>query len=177
MKHRWAGNCALGAAVCGVVLALLSAGSVGVQNVRAATAVPPEGVAAERDKEDAILKPKFEAVCGSCHDSGQATNGGRRTVTGWRETIEQMVAFGAPVSPEDKALVQKYLVRHYGLVNVNTAPANELAEALEISATDADAMVKFRTANGPFSDFTELSKVPGIDATTLKLAEDSIIFK
>ena len=47
---------------------------------------------------------------------------------------------------------------------------------LKIPEKDADAIVAFRTANGPFTDFDALAKVPGVDIEALKQSRDAISF-
>jgi DNA uptake protein ComE-like DNA-binding protein len=47
---------------------------------------------------------------------------------------------------------------------------------LKIPEKDADAIVAFRTANGPFTDFDALAKVPGVDIEALKQSRDAVSF-
>jgi DNA uptake protein ComE-like DNA-binding protein len=48
---------------------------------------------------------------------------------------------------------------------------------LEIPAKEADAIVKYRTANGAFKDLDALAKVPDVDAKKLAERRDRITFK
>lgn len=54
------------------------------------------------------------------------------------------------------------------LINVNTAPAADLDLLPGIGATKAQAIVVYRTLNGPFSSLAELDAVPGIGPATLE---------
>lgn len=54
-------------------------------------------------------------------------------------------------------------------VNINSANASELAENLKgIGPKKAQAIVKFREANGPFYSAQELVKVKGIGVKTVE---------
>lgn len=54
-------------------------------------------------------------------------------------------------------------------VNINTATAQELAEALTgIGASKAEAIVRYRTQFGPFGSIEELTEVRGIGAATVE---------
>jgi len=117
----------------------------------------------------------YTRVCSTCHDA-QRILSNRRTKDQWGEVIDKMVERGAQGTDEDFAAVQDYLVSHYGRVNVNRGTAKDLSTVLKISEKDADAIVAFRTANGPFTDFDGLAKVPGLDVDTLKQNRDAISF-
>lgn len=51
-----------------------------------------------------------------------------------------------------------------GLVNINTATAGELDTLPGIGPALADAIIEYRTDNGPFGSVDELARVPGISA-------------
>lgn len=56
-----------------------------------------------------------------------------------------------------------------GPVNVNTADARALAEALDgVGLAKAEAIIKEREANGPFKDADDLSRVKGLGAKTVE---------
>ena len=52
----------------------------------------------------------------------------------------------------------------------------DLQTQLELTAKDADAIVKYRTDHGDFKDWDGLAKVPGIDTAKLTAKKDSIVF-
>jgi len=62
-------------------------------------------------------------------------------------------------------------------VNINTADAKTLAEALDdVGLKKAEAIVKYRQEHGPFKSPDELEKVAGIgDKTVLKIKADVLI--
>jgi competence protein ComEA len=59
---------------------------------------------------------------------------------------------------------------------VNKAAAKELAEGLELSLKDAEAMVRYRDANGSFKSPDDLKKVPGLDAAKIASLRERLEF-
>lgn len=51
-----------------------------------------------------------------------------------------------------------------GSININTATADELDSLPGIGPALADAIIEYRTDNGPFGSVDELARVPGISA-------------
>jgi competence ComEA-like helix-hairpin-helix protein len=117
----------------------------------------------------------FQKLCGTCHkaETGIVT---RRTTEQWQETIEKMISKGLKASDEDLNTVLDYLVGQFGKVNVNRAPAAEIAEVLGVSAKDAARIVKHRRDHGKFEDFEALAKVPEIDLKKLDQLREAIAF-
>jgi competence protein ComEA len=132
----------------------------------------PAGAGPQADDKNAAT---YTRVCSTCHDA-QRILSNRRTKDQWGEVIDKMIERGAQGTDEDFAAVQDYLVSHYGRINVNRGSAADLATVLKIPQKDAEAIVAFRTANGPFTDFDALAKVPGLDLDTLKQNRDAISF-
>ncbi|MDX1569822.1 MAG: ComEA family DNA-binding protein [Xanthomonadales bacterium] len=61
-------------------------------------------------------------------------------------------------------------------VNVNTASAQEMADALTgIGMTKAEAIIDYREANGPFQHVDELVNVKGIGLKTVDRNRDFIL--
>jgi len=60
----------------------------------------------------------FDAVqahCLTCHSFGYIINQGPQSKAFWAGKVKKMVvAFKAPISDEDSALVTEYLFKHYG---------------------------------------------------------------
>lgn len=133
---------------------------------------PAPGATPPADDKDAAT---YTRVCSTCHD-GQRILSNRRTKDQWGEVIDKMVERGAQGSDEDFTAVLDYLVSHYGRINVNRGTPKDLATVLHVPDKDAEAIVGYRTANGPFTDFDTLAKVPGIDVETLKQNRDAISF-
>ena len=63
-----------------------------------------------------------------------------------------------------------------GPVNINTADAATLAAELDgIGLSKAQAIVQYRTTNGPFQSADELVEVKGIGARTLEMNQGNIL--
>ena len=117
----------------------------------------------------------FTRVCGKCHDGSRIVET-RRMRQQWEETLDNMVGRGATGSDEDFDQIYYYLVRTYGRVNVNAAPADEIAEVLRLDESQAAAIVRHRTEHGRFVDFEALASVPGVPVETLRASRDAIVF-
>lgn len=124
--------------------------------------------------EDKADKAAFQAICGACHPISVAT--GLRSESDWEQTVEEMIKAGAKGTDEQFDRVMRFLLRTFTKVNVNTAPASEIAPVLDISDATAEALVKHRTEKGSFKNLEELKKSPGVDASKLEARKDRITF-
>ena len=124
-------------------------------------------------------KELVENTCGSCHglDVVVAQHASK---DGWSSIVDYMVSRGATGTPEEIQTIVEYLAKNFPAagtkVNVNKATSMDLQTQLELTAKDADAIVKYRTDHGDFKDWDGLAKVPGIDAKKLEAKKDSIVF-
>jgi competence protein ComEA len=118
---------------------------------------------------------EFQAVCSKCHPPERIVSA-RRTKTQWEETLEKMTKLGAPITDDNYDILMSFLVHHYGKVNINRSAAADIADAVGLTAEEAQAIVKYRDDNGPFADFDALAQVPGVDATKLEKNKDAITF-
>ena len=63
-----------------------------------------------------------------------------------------------------------------GPVDINTADAETLAAELEgVGLSKAQAIVQYRTVNGPFQSADELVEVKGIGSRTIEMNQDNIL--
>ena len=115
----------------------------------------------------------FKRVCGDCHELNAVT-GTRRERQQWIDVIDEMYAEGAKATDEEFADVLKYLLAHYGRVNANRAPAEDFVAVLGLSEADADRIVAYRKAQGPFETFEALLKVPGINVETIQARRHAV---
>ena len=120
-------------------------------------------------------KSVFENTCGGCHGAdivvGQT---GTRDV--WQDTVDSMRSRGALGTDEDFKTIVNYLTTYFGVpVNVNSAPAKELVDNLNLTQAEADAIVKARTA-AKIKDYDALSKVQGLDIKKLDPVKSRIKF-
>jgi competence protein ComEA len=123
------------------------------------------------DGRDLVLE-----LCGGCHDVPTAVNK-RRARADWDKVIEDMQARNAPGSDEEMRTIARYLTRHFGVVNVNEADAQEIQAVLGVDVRTADAIVSYRRDHGEFKTLDELKQVEGVDAQVIDREKDSIILR
>lgn len=154
------------AIACGLIL------SVDVATSSSAFALPASARQANDSKNGEEV---FLNRCGSCHDTGRALSA-PRTKKGWESVIADMVNVGAQFEPGEQETVLAFLTEQHGLVNVNTATAEELV-ALGLSKKDADTIGAYRSEHGPFANFAALRSVPGLDVDRLNAVQARIAFR
>jgi competence ComEA-like helix-hairpin-helix protein len=124
-------------------------------------------------------KDLVENTCGSCHGLDVVV-AQHATRDGWASIVDYMVSRGATGTPEEITTIVDYLAKNFPAAatktNVNKATSMDLQTQLELTAKDADAIVKYRTDHGDFKDWDGLAKVPGIDTAKLTAKKDSIAF-
>jgi competence protein ComEA len=118
--------------------------------------------------KDALLK-----LCQDCHDLDTVTQD-NRTKEAWKKTILKMVDRGAEGTDEQFDAIVNYLAKNFGRINVNTAPAAEIAPYLGFTSKEADAIVQYREKNGAFKDWKDLKKVDGLDAAKVEAQKNRI---
>ena len=129
-----------------------------------------------RSPEDMKAEDTFTRNCVKCHPVDRIV-GSRRTRTQWEEVMTTMqTARGAVIPDEDWDVIQTYLVKHYGRVNVNRATADDLVEVLGVTPETAAAVIQYRKEHGEFVDFDAFAKVPGLDLEKLEKLRDAISF-
>lgn len=114
-------------------------------------------------------------VCTDCHGV-DLVEGQRRTRAQWRQLVEDMVSRGANATDDDTKTIISYLVNALGRVNVNKAPAAEITAILELSETDASAIVSYRLSAGEFKNLDDVKKVPGLDSARIEATKERITF-
>jgi len=117
-------------------------------------------------------------ICFDCHDSG-AFRRARHTRDEWADKVGDMVERGASGTEDEIKAVVDYLTRCFGpdsKIYVNTAPMIELKTILGLTAQQANAMVEYRNAHGPFKQWQDLQKTPGVDAEKIAAKKDLMAF-
>lgn len=124
-------------------------------------------------------KDLVENTCGSCHGLDVIV-AQHATRDGWASIVDYMVSRGATGTPEEITTIVDYLAKNFpaaaAKTNVNKASSMDMQTQLELTAKDADAIVKYRTDHGDFKDWDSLTKVPGVDTTKLAAKKDSVVF-
>jgi competence ComEA-like helix-hairpin-helix protein len=128
--------------------------------------------------------------CGGCHAMKVVTSK-RATKDQWGALVDQMISRGAEVDDDDIQDLVEYLATNFGPlksspaaakshdrkpVNVNTATAAELAAGLGVSAKESAAIVGYREQNGRFKEWSELTKVPGVDPKQIETLKNRFAF-
>ncbi len=125
------------------------------------------GVLQAQDLPDGPGKDTVEKTCTTCHDLGAVTqmNGGPDI---WQSVVDDMKSRGADATDADFRTIVQYLSKYFGPpVHINTDAAGVLQTSLGITDAEAAAIVKYRTDNGNFKEWADLSKVQGLDMTKL----------
>jgi len=135
-------------------------------------------------------KPIVQQHCAGCHAIKVVTSK-RASKQQWASIVDQMVSRGAEVDDDDIESVVEYLAANFAPaksgssvtkshapkpVNVNTATAAELTAALGFSAQESAAVVSYREQNGSFKEWTDLAKVPGLEARKVELNRNRLKF-
>src|SRR5258708_30658905 len=110
--------------------------------------------------------------CAGCHALKVITSK-RASKEQWSTLVDQMVSRGADVSDDEIDILVEYLAENFGatkgpattrknhartkVVNVNKDTATELTGALNLTPTDAAAIVAYRDAQGNFKACTDLT--------------------
>jgi competence protein ComEA len=111
--------------------------------------------------------------CDNCHGLEKFA-AARKSKSDWDSVINQMTDEGLELTDDEYETVIGYLSKYLGKVNVNQATAAELAARLEISTSEAEAIVKFRERHGAFKEWREIAQVDGVDARKIEAKKDMI---
>lgn len=113
----------------------------------------------------------FQKVCGACHSVSLISD--FKSVAEWDETVDAMIERGAKMTGTERAAALRYLASRFGRVNVNAAPAGEIAQVLDIPSDAADNLVAHR----PYRNLDELRNAGAVPAAKLDSLRDHIAFR
>jgi competence protein ComEA len=129
--------------------------------------------------------------CANCH-ALKVITAKKASKQQWSTIIDQMITRGADVSDDDIEILVDYLTKNFGPaavragaeegrdrtrpVNVNTATAPEIADALDLTEQESTAIVSYRKQHGNFKEWRDLTKVPGVDAKKIESNKDQLVF-
>lgn len=132
-------------------------------------------LASAQDLPEGKGKDVVENVCGACHGVDLIA-GQRATKEGWGYIVDDMVSRGASATNDQIQQIKEYLAKSLGQVNANKGTSAELAQVLEISAAQADAIVKYRADHGNFKTLDDVKKVPELAAVNLDTKKDRLVY-
>lgn len=142
------------------------------------TAVLVAPVWAQDDLPEGPGKAATVRVCTGCHGA-EMWSSSHKSGDDWDRTITTMTEKGLSITDNDYAAVLEYLTKALGplppKINVNKAVAADFMKILGVTQAQADAIVAYRTKNGPFKDLDAVKKVEGISAA-VDAKKDQILF-
>ena len=95
----------------------------------------------------------------------------------WSRLAEKMLGEGAQMTDDEFEKVVVYLSVVLGKKRrINTGSADDISEGLDIDEQAAAAIVKYRLDKGPFKDWKDLLKVPGVDTQRIEELKDNFDF-
>ena len=125
----------------------------------------------DSEGKDVLLR-----VCSKCHGP-EVVMGRGHSRDEWEQVVVEMVNAGAEGTDAEFITVVDYLTKNFPKkVQVNKASATELGNTLELSAKEAEAIVKFRDENGKFKEVDDLKKVPGLDFKKIEAKKEKLAF-
>ena len=114
-------------------------------------------------------------VCGDCHGVEKIPSP-RRSRAEWQDLVEEMAARNGVATPDDIHTIVQYVVANFGRVNVNRSSEGDLVGIVQLTASEASAIVEFRKRAGDYQTLDDLRKVPGLDFTRIQERKDRIGF-
>ncbi|TAK14184.1 MAG: helix-hairpin-helix domain-containing protein [Acidobacteria bacterium] len=142
-----------------------------------AAGVCAAAISARQELPEGQGKDVTMRLCGvECHGIDKVISE-HRSKSQWIESIETMKQDGMKISDAEFKAVLSYLIAHFGVtVKINQATARQIDDVLDLEPGQAEAIVKYREANGPFADWKALLAVPGLDAKKLEEQKGNVIF-
>ena len=123
-------------------------------------------------------KETFVSVCSLCHEP---TNpfGKQWTKKEWELKVTEMLQEEPDVTREERAAIVDYLAANFrpgGKIYINWAAAKDLESALEVSSAEAEAIVRYRKAQGDFKGIEDLRKVKPLDFSKIEARKDRLVY-
>lgn len=115
MRTQSVGRVVLAASTAMLGIAVL-VGSASAEPQAAPQAVPtpaPAKPAVAPAPEQAQAAALFEKSCSGCHELAQATTQSMDKA-GWHDTVQQMIGYGAAITPAEADRIADYLAGKYG---------------------------------------------------------------
>ena len=142
----------------------------------ALAAESPEAAAASNSASLARERQSLQAVCGSqCHTLDLFASA-RKSYEDWHDTVQKMVDRGANGTDDQFMDIMDYLFQTQTLIDVNAAAPEDLAIVLQLSPSQAQAIVA-RRQQKKFSTLADLKSVRGIDAAKIDAKAPFLVFQ
>jgi len=123
-------------------------------------------------------KETFVSVCSLCHDP-TTPFGKQWTREQWELKVTEMLQEEPDVTREERAAIVAYLAANFrpgGKIYINWATAKDLESALEISAAEAEGIVRYRKAQGEFKSLEDLRKVRPLDFEKVESKKERLVY-
>ena len=129
------------------------------------TLLVPFAAAFQTELPDGKGKDVVESACSDCHSLARVKEQ-RLDEEGWNSVIHEMIENGAAINANDLPVIVSYLSKNFGpdkdkKISINKIKADEIVQRLGLTASEADAVVRYRTEHGKFKDLSELEKASG----------------
>jgi competence ComEA-like helix-hairpin-helix protein len=141
-----------------------------------AAALTLAAASAAQTLPEAPGREMFEAVCSECHEPTKVI-GQHKTKAEWQSKVTEMLQEDQDVTQQEREVIVNYLAASFpAKVNVNKATAKDLENVLDVSSTDAQAIVRYREQKGAFKSLDDLKKVAALDAAKVESWKDRVEF-
>ena len=124
---------------------------------------------------DAPGKVELIKVCSECHEA-EIVFAHPQTAGEWSETLGSMAQAGAHATDREWQALETYLHAQLAVIRINEASAGEVQATFDVAEPVAQAVVKYRQANGTFKSLDDVKKVPELDAGKVDARKDRLIF-
>ena len=123
--------------------------------------------------KDAVVK-----VCLECHGVANFRKV-RKDADEWSDSVSDMVDRGAKATSSEVEVIVAYMLNNFGKdakVQMNSAPLEEIKVVLGFSVPEANAIVTYRDQNGPYKDWHDVLKAPGVDPAKVEAKKAAMAF-
>jgi competence protein ComEA len=123
--------------------------------------------------KDVVVK-----TCLECHGVANFRKA-RKDSDEWTDSVQDMLDRGAKATSAEADLIVAYLVKNFGKgakVQMNSAPLEEIKVVLGFTVPEANAVVAWRDQNGPYRDWRDVLKAPGVDPAKVESKKELMSF-
>ena len=120
-------------------------------------------------------------ACVGCHKAEDFLSY-RHTKEEYQAIVQRMGQRGARASSEELDMVADYLAKNFlkvedpNKINVNKATAKEIETGLNLTAKEAEAVVRYRERHGDYHAWGDLLVIYGVDGRKIEAAKEKMEF-